>query len=154
MSLMFDLYKVAEIELTYHSVPDIRQRPTITSSAISHEIFRSHWDANKMDLQEQFKILLLNRMNAPIGIVEVGTGSTTACIVDTRLVFAAALKANATSIVLAHNHPSGNLKPSDADIKLTERFIAAGKILDVAVLDHLIITTHSYTSLLDRGIFP
>lgn len=151
---LFDLFRVAEIDLVYRSAPTLSHRPVVTASSISYEILVNHWDANKMDLQEQFKILLLNRRNACLGITEIGTGGISSCLVDIRLVFATALKANASSIILAHNHPSGNLQPSDPDIELTQRISAAGKMLDIKVLDHLILTSSGYLSFADKYLMP
>lgn len=151
---IFDMFKVAEVELIYHSAPDIRQRPIVTTSSISYEIFKNHWDANKIDLQEQFKILLLNKRNACLGLVEIATGGISYCPVDTRLVFAAALKANASSIILAHNHPSGNIQPSRSDIELTRRITNIGDALEIKVFDHLIMTSSSYFSLADESLMP
>ena len=74
-----------------------------------------------MELQEQFKILLLNRGNKVVGIYEVSTGGITGTVADPRLIFTAALKANAVALILAHNHPSANLKPSNADTMLTQK---------------------------------
>lgn len=149
-----DLFKVAEIELIYRSLPDQQHRPTIRSSKSCYEIFRNNWDMDKIELQEQFKVMLLSRRHQCLGIVDIGTGSTTACIVDTRLIFVAAIKANALSIVLAHNHPSSNLTPSSADISLTEKIVDAGKLLDISVLDHLIVTKHGYKSFADEALIP
>lgn len=148
---IIDLFKVAEIELTYHSLPEQVNRPVIRDSKSCYDIFLANWDTNKLELQEQFKVMLLNRRHQCLGIVEIGTGSTTACIVDTRLIFAAAIKANSLSIAVAHNHPSGCLEPSNADFRLTENIIGAGKLLDISVLDHLIITKHGYKSFADEG---
>lgn len=151
---LFDMFKVVEIELNYRSAPDMYNRPIVKSSAISHEVFRNHWDANKIDLQEQFKILLLNKCNACLGIVEIATGGVSYCYVDTKLIFATALKANASSIILAHNHPSGNLQPSSSDIDLTKRLTLAGELLGVRVFDHLILTSSDYMSFADKGLMP
>lgn len=151
---IFDMFKVAEVELVYRSLPDIRERPVVTTSSISHEIFRNHWDANKIDLQEQFKILLLNARNSCLGIAEIGTGGINYCLADTRLVFTTALKANASGILLAHNHPSGNLKPSSTDIELTKRMANIGDMLNIKILDHLILTSSDYLSFSDKGLMP
>lgn len=90
--------------------------------------------------------MLLNRMNKVLGIFLVSVGGFAVTICDPKVVFQAALKANASSIILAHNHPSGNLKPSDADLKLTEKLKKGGLLLDIAVLDHLILTEEAYLS--------
>jgi len=92
-----------------------------------------------MELQEQFKILLLNRGNKVVGIYELSTGGITGTVADPRLIFTAALKANAVALILAHNHPSSSLNPSNADISLTQKIKEGGKLLDINVIDHLII---------------
>jgi DNA repair protein RadC len=94
---------------------------------------------------------LLNRGNKVIGICEISTGTVSGTLVDPRVVFATALKTNATGIILAHNHPSGNLKPSRADELLTDKLRKAGELLDVVVLDHIIVTTEGFYSFADEG---
>ncbi len=96
--------------------------------------------------------MFLNRANKVLGIFIISTGGITATVVDIRLIFAAAIKANATSILLAHNHPSGATNPSVADKQITEKIVSAGKILDISVFDHLIITKHGYFSFADNGL--
>jgi DNA repair protein RadC len=143
---------VAEIELLYRTQVKPSLRPTVSKSQHAYEIFLSHWDMNKMELQEQFKILMLNTTGKVIGIYESTSGGSTQCIVDIRLVFACALKANAKRIILCHNHPSGNLTASEADLHLTRRMIEAGKLLEIPVIDHLIICSEGYTSFADEGL--
>ena len=101
---------------------------------------------------EQFKVLLLNRANKVLGIFEVSSGGSTGTVADPKLIFAAAIKANACGIILAHNHPSGNLQPSQADIDLTKRMKEGGRLLEIQVLDHIIVTTEGYYSFADEGI--
>ncbi len=86
----------------------------------------------------------LNRANQVIGLLDLSTGSTTGTIADPRLIFCAALKGNACGIIVAHNHPSGNLSASQADIALTNKLKEAGKFLEIQLLDHIIITADSY----------
>src|SRR3990170_6054261 len=93
-----------------------------------------------LELQEEFKIMLLNRYNKVIGIFTVSSGGIAGTVADPKLIFGCALKAAASGIILAHNHPSGNLTASQADIDLTRKFKEAGKLLDIQVLDHIIIT--------------
>ena len=107
---------------------------------------------SKIEFVEQFKAMLLNRANKVLGIFEVSSGSSTGTIADPKLIFAAAIKANACGIILAHNHPSGNLNPSQADIDLTRRMREGGKLLEVQVLDHVIITCEGYYSFADEGM--
>lgn len=106
---------VAEIELIYKSKIKASDRPKINSSRDAYDILLNSWDENKIGFVEQFKILLMNRGNKVLGVYEVSTGGVTGTVADPRLIFAAALKANACAIILAHNHPSSNLTPSNAD---------------------------------------
>jgi DNA repair protein RadC len=143
---------VAEIELVYKSKVKASERPKINSSKDAYDIFLQSWDDNKIEFVEQFKILLLNRGNKVLGVYEVSTGGVTGTVADPRLIFAAALKANACAIILAHNHPSSNLKPSNADEQLTFKMKEGGKFLDIQILDHLIICTDGYYSMADEGL--
>jgi DNA repair protein RadC len=145
------LYQVTEVELIYKSKVKASERPKITRSCEVYEVFKSCWDLNKIELQEQFKVMFLNRANKVLCIYEVGTGGITGTVADLRLIFAAALKANACCVVLSHNHPSGNLQPSKADLDLTSKIKAAGDILDIKVIDHLIVCMEGYLSFADEG---
>jgi DNA repair protein RadC len=103
-------------------------------------------DLNKIEFIEQFKILLLNRSKRVLGIVEFSRGGVTGTVVDCKLIFVAALKANACIIVLSHNHPSGNLRPSKQDEELTRKIKSATKLLDIRLLDHIIVISEGYYS--------
>jgi DNA repair protein RadC len=124
----------------------------VNASKDAYKIFLENWDDTKLELCEQFKVLLLNRANKAIGIFEVSSGSVTGTIADPKLIFASAIKANACGLIIAHNHPSGNLKPSQADIDLTRKIREGGRLLEIPVLDHLIVTTEGYFSFSDEGI--
>jgi DNA repair protein RadC len=102
---------------------------------------------------EEFWVLFLNNSNKVISKSQLSKGGISGTIVDVRLVFKLALENGATGLILCHNHPSGNLQPSDADRKITKKIIQAGDSLDVKVLDHLIITETKYYSFVDEGIF-
>ncbi|KVV16238.1 JAB domain-containing protein [Flavobacterium sp. TAB 87] len=142
---------VSEIELSYKSRVKASERPQITSSKSAYEIALQLWNPNTIELFEEFKILLLNNSNKVLGAYEVSSGGITGTVVDLRLIFAAALKANATAIIMIHNHPSGKLIASDADNQITAKVKAAGKLLDIQLLDHLIITRENYYSFTDEG---
>lgn len=103
-------------------------------------------------LHEEFWILLLNRSNHLISKHKVSSGGTASTVVDAQIVFKIAIQNNASSLILAHNHPSGNLKPSQSDIKLTKKMVEAGKMLDIQVLDHLIFAEKHYFSFADNSI--
>ncbi len=109
------------------------------------------WNLNTIDFFEQFKILLLNQSNKVLGVYEVASGGISGASIDLRLVFAAALKANASSLIMIHNHPSGQILPSLADKLITQKAKEIGVILDIAVIDHLIITSESYYSFAEKG---
>lgn len=146
-----DLYQLTEIELTYRSNRSYNERHKVTSAKVAFDLFLNNWNENKIELLEQAKILVLNRSNQVLGISHLSTGGTSGTVVDPKQVFALALKANASAIILAHNHPSGNLYPSDADDKITSKLYKAGKLLDIEVLDHLIITKDGYYSFAESG---
>lgn len=131
--------KVSEIELTYNNKVKAADRPLILSSEAAYWVLESNWD-NKIALSESFNILLLDRSNRVLGMCPISSGGISGTVVDLKLVFAAALKGRASSIILAHNHPSGNLKPSLADIELTKKIKKAGELLEIAVLDHVILS--------------
>jgi len=101
---------------------------------------------------EEFWVLFLNNSNKVISKVQLSKGGMTGTIVDTRMIFGFAFETKATGLILCHNHPSGNLQPSNADIEITKKIKIAGELLDVKVLDHLIITETNYYSFVDEGI--
>lgn len=100
---------------------------------------------------EQFWVLLLSRSNKVIAKKRISIGGVAGTVVDSKIIFKTALEHLASGIILAHNHPSGNLKPSTADITITKKIMAAGKNLDINVLDHIIVSDLGYTSLVDDG---
>ena len=102
--------------------------------------------------KEHFKLLLLNTRNKIIGITSVSTGTLNANLVHPREVFKDAITHNAASVVLVHNHPSGNPEPSEDDLEITERLIKAGKILGIEVIDHIIIARDGFVSFKEKGL--
>jgi DNA repair protein RadC len=108
------------------------------------------WD--DLEYRESFAILLLNRANRVLGIANISSGGLSGTVADPKVIFQQALKANASSIILLHNHPSGNTQPSEADITLTRKMKECGKFLDLPVLDHLIVTTDGYYSFAYEGL--
>ncbi|TCC98964.1 JAB domain-containing protein [Pedobacter psychroterrae] len=147
-----NLNKVAEIELTYKPNYRITDRPKISSSKETYQLLMNYWEVGRLEFLEEFKIILLNRRNRTLGIINLSMGGFAGVVVDSKVIFAAALTACASGIVLAHNHPSGEVEPSHQDIELTKRLVAGGKILDIAVLDHLIISNDRYYSFSDVGL--
>ena len=129
---------------------DIIELKKITSSKIAFEIMRPIIGELP---HEEFWVLFLNNSNKVISKIQLSKGGISGTIVDARLIFRLALENRATGLILCHNHPSGNLQPSEADKEITRRIKAAGEILDVKILDHLIITETKYYSFVDEGIF-
>ena len=118
----------------------------------SNDIFRLV-ETQLNDLHdEEFHLLLLNRANKILEHKIISSGGITGTVADIRLIFEHALKTKAVSIILVHNHPSGNLKPSEADIQLTKKIIASGNMLDIKVLDHIIVAGKNYFSFADEGM--
>lgn len=140
---------VSEIELIYKTKVKNSERSQIKSSKDAYKLVLSAWDYKEIEFFEQFKVLLLNQAHEALGIYEISSGGIAGTVVDVRLIFSAALKANATSLMMIHNHPSGNLIASEADKQINQKVKEAGKLLDI--LDSLIITTESYYSFADEG---
>lgn len=146
------LFEVAEIQLSHKSKVKASLRPKISRSKDVEDVLRQYWNEDTLELHEQFKILLLNRTHRVIGIYEVSSGGLSGTVADPKLIFGCALKAVASEIILAHNHPSGALQPSQADIELTKKLNHAGKLLEIQVLDHIILTSEAYYSFADEGL--
>jgi DNA repair protein RadC len=145
-------YQVAEIQLIYKSNVKPSERPKISSSKDARDVLMGMWDDTKLELMEQFKIMLTNRANKVLGIFELSTGGVSGTVADPKLIFAAAIKGAACGIIIAHNHPSGNLQPSQADIDLTRKIKEGGKLLEIQLLDHIILTSEGYYSFADEGL--
>lgn len=144
---------VNEITLHYRGHVKISQAPKINSSQSASKILFRSWQPGQIEVQEHFKVMLLNNSNYVKGIFEVSSGGITATMVDLRILFAVALKSLTTAMILAHNHPSGALTPSQADKNLTQKIQTAACLFDIKVLDHLIITPEgSYFSFADEGL--
>jgi len=127
----------------------VTKRDRITTSKDAVEIFQPLLGDH---IHEEFWILFLNRANMVIAKQAISSGGMSGTVVDPKIIFKAALDHKASSIVLCHNHPSGNNQPSEADIKLTKNIVAAGKVLEISVLDHIIVTQNSYYSFADEGM--
>lgn len=145
-----NFWQVSEVSLRYQQKIRLADSPLITSSRDAANVLRANW-SDDLELLESFNVLFLNRANRVKGIFTASKGGVSGTVVDAKIIFAAAVKSLACSIILAHNHPSGNLQPSQADLDLTAKLAQAGKVLDIFVLDHLILTIEDYYSLADEG---
>ena len=147
-----NLTSIAEVRLTYKSKVKSSERPKVSHSKDAFQLFWDHWD-DSISHVESMKIMLLNRASKVLGIADLSTGGTNGCLIDLKVVFQYAITSNASSIILAHNHPSGNLKPSDADLSITRKVKEAAKLFDISLLDHLILTPEErYYSMADEGV--
>lgn len=125
------------------------QKPQITSS---NDVFEAV-QPNLADLSyETFMLLLMNRANKVIKKINISEGGVSGTVADPKKIFKFAIENNASSIIIAHNHPSGNLKPSNSDIQLTNKIKSGAEHLDISLLDHLIIGDEKYFSFADEGL--
>jgi len=142
---------ISEIEISYK--PKRANHPVVKSSNDAYSYLVQFYPQETIALVEQFSVAFLNRANRILGIQVISKGGLTGTIADPRLIMATALKAAATGIILCHNHPSGNLQPSSADIEITKKIESACKFLDIKLLDHIIISpSGEYYSFIDEGI--
>ena len=145
-------FEVTEVKLIYQNKVKAADCPQIKSSLEAYQILLANW-SDQIGFIEEFYILLLNRANRVIGRYLVSQGGMTGTVVDAKTVFTAALKCRAASLILAHNHPSGNLRPSQSDIELTKKLKQGGELLDISILDHLILSPDGgYYSFADEGL--
>ena len=122
---------VREIKISYKNRVTSSNLTKISASSDAAKILFETWDNDTIQLHESFKIMLLNNSNIVKGIYEISSGGITGTLVDIRIIFAVVLKSLSTAIILAHNHPSGNLKPSEADKRLTSKIKQASELLDI-----------------------
>ena len=123
----------------------------ISSSKDGYNVFREIFNADTIDWVEEAIVLCLNRANKVVGFYKLSVGGMSGTVMDPKIVFTVALNCGASSIIVAHNHPSGNLNPSDADVRITQKLKGAGELLDIQLLDHIIITDEGYYSFGDEG---
>lgn len=145
------MYNLAEITVSYKPLLKLSEQPKITNSIDAYNILKDAW-SESLSYCEEFNILLLNRANKVLGISKISIGGIAGTVADPKKIFQSALKGNASSIILSHNHPSGNLKPSQADLDLTRKIKNAGAFLDLPVIDHIIMTDEGFLSFADEGI--
>lgn len=130
-------------------ISDLRERPHIGTSRDAFNVIAPLLT----DLHhEEFWLLLMNKACEVFARKKLSTGGSAGTVADVKMMFKIALDAQASAIIAVHNHPSGNLKPSDADMELTRKMKEAGKILDLPLLDHLIVSERGYYSFADEGL--
>lgn len=150
-TLSQELQTFSEVKATYSPKVRPSERPRIASSYDAYNILKFMY-ADNMEYCESFVIMLLNRANKVIGCNVVSIGGLSQILVDVKKIFQVALVANASSIILSHNHPSGNTQPSEEDIRLTEKIKQGAKLLDLNIIDHIILCAENkYYSFADEG---
>ncbi len=141
---------IHEVQIHYIR-PLIADMKKVAKSNEAEPLFRISLDSKRIDYKEFFQVMLLSRANNVLGIAEISVGSTVGTVVNIKEIFQLALKMNASFIILCHNHPSGNLTPSMEDLNLTRNITSFGKMIDVGIIDHLILTSEGYYSFADNG---
>lgn len=143
-------YKVGEVKLSYK--PKNISKYKVTSSEDAYKYLLSTYKKGTICYKEYFKVLFLNQANQVLGYNLISGGGLTETTADVRLIFQAALLTNSVALILAHNHPSGNLKPSPEDIRLTKQVREASNFMRIKILDHIILSDTEYYSFADEGM--
>lgn len=142
-------FKCAEVQLSFKQ--KIKPTTKLVSSEDCYQFFLSTYDEGEIDYRESFRVVYLNSSLKVVGWMTVATGGITEVLVDPRIVLQGALLTNATLLIACHNHPSGSVRPSKDDDRLTERLKKACEVMNIKMLDHLVITEDSYYSYNDEG---
>ncbi|QSB27681.1 RadC family protein [Flavobacterium sp. CLA17] len=142
--------EVAEINVSYST--NQTEKIILTNCKQTFEFILSQWNINTIEFQEECKVILLNRVNCVLGIYNLSKGGSSGTVVDVRIVLGIALKCNASGIILVHNHPSGNLNPSEADRKITRRLKDSCDLLEITLLDHVVISKTNFFSFTQEGL--
>lgn len=146
------MFAIGEVFLGYKTKVKVKDALVISNSELSNQLFREVWDSSQLTLRESFKAVFLNTSNRAVNFYSLSDGGVSGTVVDTRLLLQAAILSNASSIIICHNHPSGNLNPSEADRKVTKKVKEAALLFDIMLLDHIILTEDDYFSFADSGM--
>ena len=144
-------FKVAEVQLSYRNTVPYDKRTKVRDAKDAYKVMLKTHDDGTLDYIETFKVLYLNQNNHVLGCRTISEGGLASTCCDVRTILQGALLTNAVGIILAHNHPSGNVKPSTEDINTTAKITKAAKLLDISVLDHIIYTRENCYSFADDG---
>jgi len=149
---MQDILAISEVKLSYKPKVKASERPVIKCSRDIYKLLiNSVFDTETIEHREYLKVVLSNRAGKVLGVHAVSMGGTSETSADLKIILQGAILANATGMILCHNHPSGNLSPSAQDDLLTQRLQKAAKLMDISLLDHLIISAEGYYSYADEG---
>lgn len=142
--------EVAEIYVSYST--NRTDKIKITNCRDTFDFIITNWNLDIIEFQEECKIVLVNRANFVLGIYELSKGGISGTVVDIRIILSVALKCNASGIILVHNHPSGNINPSEADKQVTKKLLNACNLLDIMLIDHFIISRDDFFSFKEVGL--
>lgn len=144
-----------KISVSYNPKVKVSERIIVSSSRDAFNVLIDIWNNDTISLFEEFYVLYLDRKNGMIGYRNMNRGSNCGTVVDIRLIFSIGLSISANAFILSHNHPSGNMKPSQIDTELTRKIKEGAKLLDLKLLDHLIVcpdNLNRYYSFSDEGL--
>lgn len=143
--------RVSEISISYKPKVRASERYTIHCSKDAYELLiKEAFNADTLEYKEYLKLILLNNANKVLGITTISEGGMDSTIVDVRLILQTALLAHCSNIILAHNHPTGSIQPSNYDDVVTKKIQEAAKQIDIKLYDHLIVTKDNYYSYSDE----
>lgn len=149
---MEGILKVCDVKLTYNTKVKSSERPVIHNSEDTYRLLVDHvYNEGTIQYKEYLKLILLNNSSKVLGVSNISEGGINETSADIRIIMQAAISGNASSIILAHNHPSGSLKPSAQDDLVTTNLRKAAKLFNITLLDHIIVTDRGYYSYLDEG---
>jgi DNA repair protein RadC len=140
-----------EFKLSYKKKGSFSEMYPIKDPESAADMCRRCFNHYTIDWKEEAIVIALNRSNLVLGFFRISSGGVSGTVVDPKVVFQAALTSNACRLILAHNHPSGILKPSQGDRDITDKLVKGGKFLDIDIVDHIIITSEGYLSFQEQG---
>jgi DNA repair protein RadC len=146
------LFKSLLPELTIKYKTGMFRKAKIAKAGHAFEVLKQLFNEDTIEYSEEFLVLFLNKANNTIGWIRLSTGGIDGVTCDYRIIFGVALKSGASAMVLAHNHPSGNINPSEADIAITRKAVQIGNMHEIKVLDHIIVTSDDFFSMADNGL--
>ena len=144
-------FKVAEVSLSYKNSVPYNKRTKVKDAKDAYRVMLKIHDDDTLDYTETFRVLYLNQNNQVLGCRVISEGGLANTCCDVRTILQGALLTNAVAIILGHNHPSGNTRPSRDDEMVTQQIVKAAQMLDIRVLDHIIYTRENYYSFTDEG---
>lgn len=148
------IYKIPMVKLSFVNELPSAKRKKILTSKDAEEVLRQAFEEGTIQHKEFFFVMYINRASHFLGVQKISEGGISSTVVDIRIILQGAILSNASSIILCHNHPSGNLEPSSHDISITKKLVDASKAVEIHVNDHIILNESTYLSFADSGYMP